>query len=47
MITNKNINLEENIPAMEKLFGSQHKNKNMQMRHTRRVVPIINYFDRW
>ena len=29
MITNKNINLLENIPAIEELFGSQHKNKNM------------------
>ena len=37
MITNKNINLLENIPAIEELFGSQHKNKNMQMRHTRNV----------
>ena len=31
---------------MEKLFGSQHKIKNLQMRHTR-CVGIINYFDRW
>ena len=46
MITNKNINLQENITAMEELFGSQHKNKNMQMRHTR-YDAIINYFDRW
>ena len=46
MITNKNINLQEDIPAMEELFGSQHENKNMQMRHTR-CVTIINYFDRW
>ena len=30
---------------MEELFGSQHKNKNMQMRHAR-CVAIINYFDR-
>ena len=44
MITNKNINLEENTPAMKELFGSQH-NKNMQTRHTR-CVAIINYFDR-
>ena len=29
---------------MEELFGSQHKNKNMQMRHTR-CAAIINYFD--
>ena len=28
---------------MEELFDSQHKNENMQMRHTRRVA-IINYF---
>ena len=46
MIRNKNINSQENIPAMEELFGSQHKNKNMQMRYTR-CVAIINYFDRW
>ena len=32
MITNKNINLQKNIPAMEDLSGSQHKNKNIQMR---------------
>ena len=31
---------------MKELFGSQHKNENMQMRHTRRVA-IINYFDCW
>ena len=46
MITNKNINSWENIPAMEELFGSQRKNKNIQMRHTR-CVAIINYRDRW
>ena len=46
MITNKKINLQGNTPAMEELFGSQRKNKNMQMRHTR-CVAIINYFDRW
>ena len=28
------------------LFGSQHKNKNMQMRGTKRDA-LINYFDRW
>ena len=32
---------------MEELFGSQHKNKNMQVRDTRRVAIIINYLDRW
>ena len=31
---------------MEELFGSQHKNKNMQIRHARRVA-IISYFDHW
>ena len=31
---------------MEELYGSQHKNKNMQMRDTRRGA-IINYFYRW
>ena len=31
---------------MEELFGSQHKNKNKQMRDTRRDA-IIKYFDRW
>ena len=46
MIINKDINLQEKIPAMEELFRTQHENKNMQMRDTRRVV-IINYFDRW
>ena len=46
MITNKNINLSENIPAIEELFGSQHKNKNMQMNHAR-CIAIINYFDHW
>ena len=46
MITDKNIKLYENIPAMEELFCSQQKNKNMQMRHTR-CVAIINYFDCW
>ena len=46
MLTKKNKNLKENIPAMEELFGSQHKNKNIPMGHTRRVG-IINYFDRW
>ena len=44
MITNKNINLQENIPVMVELFGSQNKNKNIKMRHTR-CVAIINYFD--
>ena len=34
MITNKNINLWENIPAIEELLGSQRKNKNIKMRHT-------------
>ena len=37
MITNKNINLA----AMEELFGSQNKNKNMQMRHTRCVEKVF------
>ena len=46
MITNKNINCRKNIPEMEELFDSQHKNKNMQMRDTRRDA-IINFFDRW
>ena len=46
MITNKNINCRKNIPAMEELFDSQHKNKNMQMRDTRRDA-IINFFDHW
>ena len=31
---------------MEKLFGSQHKNKNMQMTDTK-CDAIINYLDRW
>ena len=44
MITNKNINCRKNIPAMEELFDSQHKNKNM--RDTRRDA-TINFFDRW
>ena len=29
MITNKNINWRKNIQALEELFDSQHKNKNM------------------
>ena len=44
MITNKNINLQENIPVMEELFGS--KNENMQMRHNR-CVAVSSYFDCW
>ena len=31
---------------MEELFGSQHNNKNMQMKDTKRDA-IINYLDRW
>ena len=27
-------------------FGSQHKNKNIQMKDARRDA-VINYFDRW
>ena len=42
MIANKNINCRKNIPAMEELFDSQHKNKNMQMRDARRDAIIKN-----
>ena len=31
---------------MEELFGSQHKNKNMQMTDTKRDA-TISYLDRW
>ena len=46
MITNKNINYKKNIPVIEELLDWQHKNKNMQMRDTRRDDKI-NFFDRW
>ena len=41
MITNKNINYRKTYQRCRNLFGSQHKNKNMQMRDTRRDE-IIN-----
>ena len=41
MITNKNINYRKTYQWWRNLFGSQHKNKNMQMRDTRRDE-IIN-----
>ena len=32
MITNQNINYRKTYQRWRNLFGSQHKNKNMQMR---------------
>ena len=46
MITNWNINYRKTYQLWENLFSSQHKNKDMQKRDTRRDV-TINYFDRW
>ena len=40
MITNQNIDYRETYQQWRNLFDSQHKNKNMQMRDTRRDAII-------